>query len=602
MKVNNTSAIKNTMGFWNYMGLLGVILGLNITASSAQEIQLSIEYSSMDSVEVIENKFRNKKDLNYFLNTRTVSAYSEGRLAYSLDSLVYSDSVTCKAFIDQGFRYYWGNIKWGVQEGILLKSGISTKNISSTVANPDRLLLFYKQLIGYYENNGYPFASVQMDSISMINDTISGTLQISAGKKFTYDSLSLHGSLKISKSYLEQYFGLLEGEVYRENEFITVEKKIKELPFATQFQKSKVEFYKGKAVVHVYLNRKSANFFNGVIGVLPNSPQLEQLNTGSNLLLTGDVNLVLINQLKNGEKIEFKWKRLKPESQQLNAGVSFPYLFKTPFGVDDKLDLLKQDSSFINFSNQLGMIYSLSSEKQIKVFWEHKSTNVLAAEEHAEQLLGNKSNSYGIELFLEQLDYKFNPRKGVKIRGVAQGGVRTISGIELDGDIIVALPSTDDQIVATALLPKSSNVYKFKLDVELYVPLFKVTTIKLASKNSYIKNPYLFNNDLDRIGGFNILRGFDEQSIFTSLSSVFTLEYRLLLEQNSFVGVFFDQAYVQEYTYLERSEDFPFGFGASISFQTKPGIFSITYAVGRQRGNPVSFTSAKIHFGFVSLF
>lgn len=578
------------------------MLSLSTIQAFSQGIQLSEVYGDPDSIAQLKDKFISKKDLLSYLNSKTINAYSLGKLAYSVDSLKCIDSIHCKAYIHEGTPYYWGNIKWGVKEGILLKSGISTKKISHTYANPERLLTFYDKLISYYENNGYPFAVVKLDSINVSNDTISGTLQISEGKPFVYDTLSLHGDLKISKSYLEQYFGILQGKVYKEKEFIAVAKKIKELPFATQFKKPTVEFQNGKAVVHVYLNRKSANFFNGVVGVLPNSPQLEQVNGGSNLLLTGDVKLVLINQLNNGEKIDFAWKRVKPETQQLNAGLAFPYLFKTPFGVDDKLDLLKQDSSFINFANQLGMIYSLSSEKQIKVFWEHKSTNVLTVDESKEDLLSNKSNSYGLEVQLEQLDYKFNPRKGVKVKVIAQGGIRTLSGAEDQGKIIVNLPSDEEDVAITSLLPKTSTLYKFKLDMEFYLPLFKVTTIKLASKNSYINNPYLFSNDLERIGGFNLLRGFDEQSLFTSLHSVFTVEYRLLLEQNSFIGVFFDQAYIQRNTFLDQSDDFPFGFGASISFQTKPGIFTVMYAVGRQQGNPVSFTSAKIHFGFISLF
>lgn len=585
--------------------LLGLLVSLCLMSSiglQAKNIKLRIRYEQNNSLELVENKFDSKKALFSYLDSKKIAAFSEGNLGFSVDSVTFSDSVTCQAFVNLGPRYYWGEIKWSVQEGILLKSGLSTKNISHLYANPDRLTSFYQKLITYYEDNGYPFAIVKLDDVTVKNDSISGSLQVSEGQLFTYDTLSLHGDLRLNRSYLEQYLGLVEGEVYREKEFIEVQKKIKELPFVTQFQKPSVEFQNGKAVVHVYLNRKSANFFNGVVGVLPNSPQLEQLNTGSNLLLTGDVKLVLINQIRNGEKIDFAWKRLKPETQQLNAGVSFPYLFKTPFGVDDKLDLLKQDSSFLNFSNQLGALYSLSSERQIKVFWEHKSTNVLTSGEEDSELLGNRSNSYGLELLLEQLDYRFNPRKGVKIKVVAQGGLRTLSGLEDDDKIAIEFPSDDQSISISALIPKTSPLYKFKLDMEYYIPLFELMTIKLASKNSYINNPYLFNNDLDRIGGFKLLRGFDEQSIFTSFSSVFTFEYRFLLEQNSFIGLFYDHGYIQSNTFLNQSDDFPLGFGASISFQTKPGIFTIMYAVGRQRGNPVNFSSAKIHFGFVSLF
>ena len=48
--------------------------------------------------------------------------------------------------------------------------------------------------------------------------------------------------------------------------------------------------------------------------------------------------------------------------------------------------------------------------------------------------------------------------------------------------------------------------------------------------------------------------------------------------------------------------DRPFGFGSGMSFETKAGIFSITYALGKQFDNPIKFSSAKIHFGFVNFF
>jgi hypothetical protein len=44
------------------------------------------------------------------------------------------------------------------------------------------------------------------------------------------------------------------------------------------------------------------------------------------------------------------------------------------------------------------------------------------------------------------------------------------------------------------------------------------------------------------------------------------------------------------------------GFGAGITFETKAGLFSITYALGRAFDNPVALRGGKVHFGFLSLF
>ncbi|MCX6181458.1 MAG: hypothetical protein NT150_05995 [Bacteroidetes bacterium] len=52
----------------------------------------------------------------------------------------------------------------------------------------------------------------------------------------------------------------------------------------------------------------------------------------------------------------------------------------------------------------------------------------------------------------------------------------------------------------------------------------------------------------------------------------------------------------------ERVIDHPYGFGAGFSFETKAGIFSLNYAIGKQLGNPIDFGAAKIHFGFLNQF
>ena len=44
------------------------------------------------------------------------------------------------------------------------------------------------------------------------------------------------------------------------------------------------------------------------------------------------------------------------------------------------------------------------------------------------------------------------------------------------------------------------------------------------------------------------------------------------------------------------------GIGVGTSFETKAGIFGLTYALGRQFDAPFELRSGKVHFGFTSLF
>ena len=98
-------------------------------------------------------------------------------------------------------------------------------------------------------------------------------------------------------------------------------------------------------------------------------------------------------------------------------------------------------------------------------------------------------------------------------------------------------------------------------------------------------------------------RGFDEESILASVFTVITMEYRILLEQNSNLYLFTDVGWYKYFSAnKDPKDDTPYGFGAGINFQTKAGIFSVNYALGSQNKNPILFKSAKIHFGIINYF
>jgi hemolysin activation/secretion protein len=104
------------------------------------------------------------------------------------------------------------------------------------------------------------------------------------------------------------------------------------------------------------------------------------------------------------------------------------------------------------------------------------------------------------------------------------------------------------------------------------------------------------------MGGLNSLRGFDEESIYASTYAMGNVEWRFLLDKSSFLFGFVNQAFYELALVDKYIKDEPTGFGIGINFETKPGIFSLTYALGKQLNNAVSFRAAKVHFGIVSTF
>jgi hemolysin activation/secretion protein len=112
----------------------------------------------------------------------------------------------------------------------------------------------------------------------------------------------------------------------------------------------------------------------------------------------------------------------------------------------------------------------------------------------------------------------------------------------------------------------------------------------------------LYENEVLRIGGLRTIRGINEESIFATSWGVASLEYRWLLEQNSAVYVFIDQAWYQYQRSAGVIRDVPINAGVGFNFETKAGIFTFNYALGKQFDNPILVRNGKISFGFRSLF
>ena len=113
----------------------------------------------------------------------------------------------------------------------------------------------------------------------------------------------------------------------------------------------------------------------------------------------------------------------------------------------------------------------------------------------------------------------------------------------------------------------------------------------------------LFDNELHRIGGNRLLRGFDEQSILTDKYLVSTAEFRLLLDRNSYISFpFIDYGITHVKDGEEQIWDSAISFGMGINFATPAGIFNVSFAAGKRLGNPLDFGNTKLHFGYVSLF
>ncbi|MEO7444623.1 MAG: BamA/TamA family outer membrane protein, partial [Ferruginibacter sp.] len=119
----------------------------------------------------------------------------------------------------------------------------------------------------------------------------------------------------------------------------------------------------------------------------------------------------------------------------------------------------------------------------------------------------------------------------------------------------------------------------------------------------YYSSPTIFRNELFQVGGYRLLRGFDEQSIYATKYLVSTLEYRYLISQNSFLFTFVD-AGIASANYQEvKNKNTYVGVGLGIRFETKAGLLNLSYAAGKRSDVPFNIRQAsKLHFGYINYF
>ncbi|MBL1231839.1 MAG: hypothetical protein CMD31_11895 [Flavobacteriales bacterium] len=590
---NNNDFIFSHPAKQSFVVLLGCLLLFTYSTSFAQNKKVKVIIndtilSSKQQKELLSTS-TNSSFINIYNIVKNINQqlYKNAYLTAHIDSII-SDSTTYFLHYHLGKQIKWTNLTTKtIDEGILSKIGFRDKIYNNRPFNQNQLKRFFDKVISFYENHGYPFASIQLDSVQITDYNLSANLSINKKQLYKIDSVAIKGSATVSDDYIKNYIRINDEDIYNEELIKKINTRIKEIPFVEEQNPSKVIFNEESAYVLLVLKKKQANRFNGILGIVPDEAGKVRLN--------GDVKLNLMNSFKRGEEISFNWRAMQNNSQDLKLSTAYPFLFNSPFGAEYQLNLYKRDSTYIDVFNKIGVRYILKGNNYFNVFYHNKSSNLLSQKGFETltvlpDFADVSTQLYGIGIVYDQLDYIHNPRRGFSINANGSLGNKKIS----------KNPQLNEQLYKDVNL--KTNLYTAQANLALYIPIKKRSVIKLGTQNGYTYNENLFDNEMLRIGGLHTLRGVDEESIFASFYSIQTIEYRFILEQNSFLYLFTDGAFWEKRTANAYTLDRPYSFGVGMNFETNAGIFSISYAVGKQFDNPIQFRSAKIHFGFINFF
>lgn len=109
------------------------------------------------------------------------------------------------------------------------------------------------RILNYYENNGYPFAKVFLDSIRLEEEKITALLKVNPGVLYHIDSIRVFGKVKISKNFLQHYLNIPNGGIYNKDRLQQVSKRILELPYLQEVQPNDITMLGAGSVLNLYL-------------------------------------------------------------------------------------------------------------------------------------------------------------------------------------------------------------------------------------------------------------------------------------------------------------------------------------------------------------
>lgn len=549
----------------------------------------------------IKTAFAGKPACEQYVKQLPSLLMAAGYISASIDTM-YQDSGSVHIQLFAGKKYIWDDIRVNEADWFVLNQlGFNRATFHNKPFDHNKVSQVYDMLLDYFANNGYPFAKVGIDSIEMNDGKISAKLSVDKGLLYHVDSIIVTGNVKLSLNFIYHYLGLKPHDVYQQNKLDKITQRLAELPYVEQQEPWRINMLNTGANITLALQQRRSNQVDVLVGFLPANQTL-----GGRLLVTGDATLDLRNPFGNGETLSVNWQQLQSKSPRLNILLQRPYIFRSPFGFNFNFELYKKDSAYVNINGQAGVQYVLSAKQSGAIYIQTQATKVSNVDTSlviaTKQLPANidaTSVSLALQYEYNNTNYRFNPRNGNELQLATSFGSKHI---QRSTDILNIKDPSFNYASLYDTIKANSYQAKLRLSAAHYFPVGKQSTFKTGVNGGWYQSPDYFQNELFQIGGYKLLRGFDEESIYTNRFAVGSVEYHYLLGQNSYLFAFTDGGWAKYQTILANFSRTYIGVGFGLAFETKTGVFNISFAEGKRDDTNFDFRQSKIHLGFVSVF
>ncbi len=449
--------------------------------------------------------------------------------------------------------------------------------------NGDRdkhLLGSLNKQIERFSNNGYPFASIMIDSVELLEGQLNVLSIVGKGPLVKNDSAFFYQDLKTNPSFLYQSLDHVPGKLYSQKNYQALGRKMSRISFLSLKRPVDISFQDGLAKIYLDIEESRSNSFKGVLG-------LQQQNESSNLI--GNISLDIKNLFQSGKELRLDWERFAENSQELLLYYKHPFFLSSKLAPSFQFEILRQDSIFLTRSSSLGVSTFFSAKAEIGFSYQRRRGTLLSTDIELISeggLADFTTDNYQIRI--ENSDFSlFNQFKNHMAWFASIG----VGQKQIDRNLSLA-----DSFYDT--LELSSDIFNLEVAIGRQLRLFRRITFYQYLGAGLIENDELLNNERFRLGGLNSFRGFNEKFFFADQYLISRSEIRSFFEKGSYLYLFYDLLLLEN----EGVSEEPFGTGLGFSLETSSGQFSFAMALGKSANQLFDLSNLKIHFGYLTRF
>ncbi|MCF6212730.1 MAG: hypothetical protein L3J45_01755 [Flavobacteriaceae bacterium] len=541
---------------------------LGFTSGFSQQLALKIKTKSTTNTSVIQSVKFKKNHINKVGILREIDSVKnilseKGFLKSKLDSLYKTDSIYTAIFsLGIPFKKISVSYKKPISKSLLKEKTISYNDSTFTISWVS-IKPFLSNLVNLYENKGYPFAQIHLTNIHLKKDKAFANLEVTSTKLRSIDEIVIKGYSDFPQTFITHYLNLKSKSIFNIAKLKKASIQIKNLAFADELKPPEILFTKNKTILYLYLKKKQTNYFDGLLG-------FTSKEQGNGVLFDGYLDIKLNNIFDTGETLALLFKSNGNAQQKLNLKASFPYAFKSKITPTIDFNLFKQDTSFINISSNIKIQYPINQHSKIGLVISQKSSSNL--------LTNTSSDIQSYNAFYYGLSYSFNTFNNDDLFNQKFNfNIKTLKGSK-----------------------KIESVKENQTIIDIttsYLWLLNYKNAIFIKNNSAVLNTANYmTNELFRIGGFNSIRGFNEESIFASSYSILNLEYRYKTNKYEYFYTISDFGHFSNQLNTINSNLYSLGLG--YLFSTKIGQLNLSYVLGKIKTKDLKISDAKLHINF----